>query len=778
MATDNGGLPENRCARSDLHPGAKTEGRTGDCIPDPRNADSNSIPRRGKLSAYFNHSGPAPFPIDPIPSVLRSRHGDGNPPDAGFAPSRPVRGCAFFAKERAPARDPLAEFRRLRQVAGNPALSFTVIFPNGLGPASDPILNRVATLRMNQPSISRLVALTLAGFCLQPAGAASPAGAAPEHRWFSPTALAASPDGRMLYVACATAARIVVLDLKNREVSRSIVVPASPLGLALTPDGKTLYVTCAAPESTVCVVDVAQAGVVAEIPAGHTAMAPVLSPDGRTLYVCQRFDNDVAFIDLASRRVVRRVPVSREPVAIAVTPDGKFLLVANHLQAARSDVDTVAASVSVIDTAAGRVTTEIGLPNGSVLLRDVRIAPDGAHAVVTHQIARFHLPTSQVERGWINTSAVTLIDCHALQAINTVLLDNIDSGAANPWAAAWSADGRSFCVTHAGTHELSVVDFPGLLAKLARVAAPSSAGPSTDEAVTSRTAAEVPNDLSFLAGLRRRIQSGPVDRGPRAVALTGGKAYLANYFSDTLTMIDLVVPRPSGISVPLQPPPAEDLARRGEALFNDASICFQGWQSCASCHSADARVDGLNWDNLNDGIGNPKNTKSLLFAHQTPPAMWLGVREDAGVAVRAGIRNSLFTVRPEADAVALDEYLQSLDPIPSPHLVKGKLSPAARRGEQVFMAKTTGCAECHPPRLFTDLQRHEVGTGGSLDRAKDEFDTPTLLEVWRSAPYLHHGSAATIREVIITQNRADHHGRTSQLTPQETEDLVEFVLSL
>src|SRR5947207_1530246 len=74
-------------------------------------------------------------------------------------------------------------------------------------------------------------------------------------------------------------------------------------------------------------------------------------------------------------------------------------------------------------------------------------------------------------------------------------------------------------------------------------------------------------------------------------------------------------------------------ARRGELLFNDATICFQGWQSCSSCHSSDARVDGLNWDNLNDGIGNPKNSKSLLNAFLTPPSMWLGVRSNAHVAV-------------------------------------------------------------------------------------------------------------------------------------------------
>ncbi|MHC4147198.1 MAG: cell surface protein, partial [Planctomycetota bacterium] len=79
--------------------------------------------------------------------------------------------------------------------------------------------------------------------------------------------------------------------------------------------------------------------------------------------------------------------------------------------------------------------------------------------------------------------------------------------------------------------------------------------------------------------------------------------------------------------------------RRGEMLFNDALLCFQSWQSCASCHPSDARVDALNWDLLNDGLGNPKNTKSLLLSHETPPAMITGIRENAEIAVRAGFRH-------------------------------------------------------------------------------------------------------------------------------------------
>jgi cytochrome c peroxidase len=158
--------------------------------------------------------------------------------------------------------------------------------------------------------------------------------------------------------------------------------------------------------------------------------------------------------------------------------------------------------------------------------------------------------------------------------------------------------------------------------------------------------------------------------------------------------------------------------------------------------------------------------------------MWLGERANASVAVRAGIQNSMFTVRPETDAVALDEYLKSLKPIPSPHLVKGKVSLAAQRGKKLFFDETVGCSDCHKGTFCTDLKLHDVGTVGKFDKPEDRFDTPSLIEVWRTAPYLHDGRAMNIRDVITTCNPNHQHGDTSRLTKQQTDDLVEYVLSL
>ena len=249
----------------------------------------------------------------------------------------------------------------------------------------------------------------------------------------------------------------------------------------------------------------------------------------------------------------------------------------------------------------------------------------------------------------------------------------------------------------------------------------------------SASLSDVSSDLSFLAGIRRRIAlSG---NGPRGLALAGDTAYIAEYFTDSASVVDLTPGAPHPVRpIQLAAKVVTTPERQGERLFNDASLCFQKWQSCASCHP-DSRVDGLNWDLLNDGIGNPKNSKSMLLSHMTPPVMSLGVRDNAEKAVRSGIKFIQFAVRPEEEAVAIDRYLKSMKPVPSPALQKGKLTPEAKRGAELF--KSAGCMQCHTPPLFTDLKTYDVGTGTGNEKDKP-FDTPTLVEVWRTAPYLNN----------------------------------------
>src|ERR1035437_1348598 len=130
-----------------------------------------------------------------------------------------------------------------------------------------------------------VVVLTLATTSVLVAQCGAQPAAPAQTGYLSPTALRATKDGRTLFIACATANRILRFDSTSRSVLDSIRVPGSPLGLALSADDTRLFVTCAAPESRVCIVDAVKCIVAGSIPAGHTAMAPVLSQDSRTLYV-------------------------------------------------------------------------------------------------------------------------------------------------------------------------------------------------------------------------------------------------------------------------------------------------------------------------------------------------------------------------------------------------------------------------------------------------------------------------------------------------------------
>jgi len=600
--------------------------------------------------------------------------------------------------------------------------------------------------------------------------------------YLSPQALVSSENENLLYVAHGSAKQVAVFNTRSCKVIKTIALPAEPTGLELTADGKYLYVTCSAPKGCVCVIETDTNRIIKTIPVGHGPRSPVLSPDGKMLYVCNRFSSEVSVISTKENKRVAGINVLREPFAAGITPDGKWLYVGNHLPDGPANAESVASKVSIINAKTMDVDVSVSLPNGSTGLRGLAVSPDGRYVYVTHILARYTLPTTQLERGWMNTNALSIIDVSNKELLDTVLLDDVDYGAANPWGVCCTKDGKYVCVTHAGTGELSVVDVAALLDKIKNYQ-------SNDKKARGRTERQdelggygstlpafptgISNELSFLYGIRHRVKLR--GKGPRALAIVGSKVYVAEYFTDSITLVDLNK-RPGYETVALSLGPTRRMSekRRGEMLFNDASICFQQWQSCASCHPGRGRVDGLNWDLLNDGIGNPKNTKSLLLAHETPPAMITGVRDRAEAAVRTGIKHILFAVRPDEDALAIDEYLKSLKPLLSPYLVKGRLSKSAKRGRKIF--EKAGCASCHKGPLSTDLQKYNVGIGEGRDKDR-EFDTPTLVEIWRTAPYLYDGRAATIEEVLTKYNPGDKHGVTSNLTRNEISDLAEFVLS-
>jgi DNA-binding beta-propeller fold protein YncE len=583
-----------------------------------------------------------------------------------------------------------------------------------------------------------------------------------EEPCLSPVDLDWGREGKQLIVTAATGRQVLWVDVATKAITRRIALPATLSGSVLSADGQTLYVTGGGASGMVFVVDVAAGTIRKTIPVGHTPGAPVLAPDGKTLMVCNQFDNDVGFVDLESGRTTARVAVVREPVAADVTPDGKTLFVANLLPDGPANVDYVACKISAIDTAT-RTVTSIKLVNGAEGVRGIRVSPDGKHVFVTSIMARFLVPTTQLERGWVSTDALSVIRVSDLSLQYTVLLDDVDRGFPNPWAIAFSEDGNTLIVSAAGTHEISLIDLPALMNKIAAREAKSS----------DATHLYAHNDLSFLSGIRRRVQL--EGNGPRSMVVKGTTAYVAHYFSDSIDCVALDLAGETSVTpIELNPGMTISQERQGEIFFNDATQCFQNWLSCATCHP-DARTDAMNWDLLNDGMGNPKNVKSMLLAHETPPTTWLGARSDAMVSVRSGFTHIEFAIRPEADALAVDAYLRALEPVPSPYLVDGKLSPAGERGKKLFAERS--CASCHPAPLFTDMRTYELGTTTGPDVGRP-VDTPSLVETWRNGPYLHDGRAATIREVLTKNGHGKILKTTAGLTDAQIQDLETYILSI
>jgi PKD repeat protein len=308
---------------------------------------------------------------------------------------------------------------------------------------------------------------------------------------------------------------------------------------------------------------------------------------------------------------------------------------------------------------------------------------------------------------------------------------------------------------------------------------------------------------------------------PDGVALTDDDRFLlaAAYLSREVTVYDTTVngSEPVQHLALLDSEPLAPAVLRGKQLFNDAAdtrITSSGYIACAECH-LDGDSDGRVWDFTQRGEG-LRNTTSLLGHAGTGdgPIHWSGnfdevqdfegdIRsqfEGTGLMSDAdfhtGTRDQPLGdkkagISPDLDALAA--YLDSLkaEPVSPFRAADGSLTPAAQRGKALFESAALGCTTCHSGPRLTDSHfvtptlalLHDVGTltpasGQRLGQPLTGIDTPTLHSLWTSAPYLHDGSAPTVRDVLTTHNPNGKHGKTSNLSGANLDDLVQYLLSL
>jgi len=258
--------------------------------------------------------------------------------------------------------------------------------------------------------------------------------------------------------------------------------------------------------------------------------------------------------------------------------------------------------------------------------------------------------------------------------------------------------------------------------------------------------------------------------------------------ADKLSATDVLGPLP----VPLGNPQTPEKVALGKQLFFDPRLSVNGQLSCSSCHLAEKGLsDGLARPRDHKGEEGGRNSSSLWNAAYEDFPSWDGrlvsLEQHSGAALRRIAENvpdvvvRIDTVpgyREQFKAVfgeginftnvsrALAAFTRSLLSWRSGHDRfeagdRRALTEEQQLGRKVFFDKG-GCASCHAPPLFTDHRFHNLGVpqvGPVTDdpgrfgvtgdeRERGAFRTPTLRNVALTAPYMHDGVFATLKEVV------------------------------
>ncbi|WP_437733500.1 PKD domain-containing protein [Sorangium sp. So ce1335] len=582
---------------------------------------------------------------------------------------------------------------------------------------------------------------------------------------------------------------VSVLDAGALTRLAEVPVARGPVGLALTAQGK-LWVLHRDAHS-LSIVDTASLAVEREVmlPYASQPMGLAISPTGDAAYVTLMAVGKLLKLDVASGAVLSELVLGGTPRGVSVSHDGsqiyvtRFISEDSHGEVARIDAATFQVSAR-FELAADTTTEDTdqqgrGLPN---YLFSVGLSPDGLFAWVPGK-------KDNIFRGPFRDQ-LALTDDNTVRPL--VALLNVAEGVEDV-ARRIDLDDRNL--------PNQVVFTP-----LGDYAFVSVAGSALVEVRDTYTG-------EFVTALKE------TGFAPRGLALTEtdrlfvhaslSRTVAVYDVADIVSSHDLITKKLADIpTVAVEKLDAQVL--RGKQLFvNSADIRMsdQGYISCASCHF-DGAEDGRVWDfgSVGEGL---RNTVSLLGRRGTGHGNvnWSGsfdeiqdsddnIRDLFGgkgflsaeqlavgtVATPRGDKKA--GLSPELDALAA--FLGSLDTHrPSPFRnADGSLTQDGVAGRAIF--KRLGCGFCHTGADGTDSaggKLHDVGTvkASSGMRAGEPLfgiDTPTLNGVWETAPYLHDGSAPTLRDVLVTANPEDRHAFTSALSEAELGQLIAYVQQL
>ena len=187
-------------------------------------------------------------------------------------------------------------------------------------------------------------------------------------------ALTVAPSGQQLYVLTrdyrtpfgGEKGYLRIIDTLTRSVVGSLELLYDPARVAASPDGRTLYVTHN--YGPLMVIDAATATKTSEL-SGIRGPGVVAARDGRRFFVTDSTEPGAILVfDARSNALLQRIPVTRYPNEIDISPDDRYVYVTHGLD----DI------VSVVDTEANAVLKTLPFRAG-----DVAASPDGARVYFT-----------------------------------------------------------------------------------------------------------------------------------------------------------------------------------------------------------------------------------------------------------------------------------------------------------------------------------------------------------------------------------------------------------
>ncbi|QDT41625.1 Lactonase, 7-bladed beta-propeller [Gimesia alba] len=562
-----------------------------------------------------------------------------------------------------------------------------------------------------------------------------------------------SADGKLLACSNRDSGTVTIVDLASNKKQSEIKVGKHPEGVTFLGKSHQLA-TAVYDEDIVVFLDADSGKITGQTEVFDEPYGVASSSDGSKIFVTLDYPGRIVEIDTHNHKVNREFSSGSHLRGIAISNDDQSLFTTEYYTAL----------VRQIDVASGKTTDE--WPGGSTdnLSRQITLHPRRAKAYLPHIRSRI---TVAHGAGSI-FPIVSIVDTKPGEGKRRrkIPMDSFRGArvTCNPWDTAITPDGKTFFVVFAGTDELYVCNV-------------------IDDDY---------RELTFRSSLR-------LGHNPRAVRVApdGNTFYVYNSLDFNVVAYDTQTLRPRAI-IDVTENPLDEEILLGKRLFYTAlqPMTSRLWISCASCHP-DGQSDGRTWHNP-EGL---RNTQSLAGMAWTHPIHWSADRDevqDFEHTIRGPLMQGSGLVRgkinPSLDAPnkglsraldAMAAYSNTHEFTLSPYAKKG-LSPAAKRGRELFFSKQTKCASCHSGPFLTDsvpsakIVRHDVGT--SVDNPGEKmgpaYDTPTLLGIYRTAPYLHHGKAKTLEEVFTIYNHDDQHGNTSQLSKQELADLVEFLKAL